>query len=117
MDFSKETFLRKLAPTSPSPFAITIERAEGVYLFSPDGKKYIDMISGIAVSNVGHRHPKIVEAIKNQVDKHLHVMVYGEYIQSPSNLLAEKLNSLLPPSLNCSYFLVERVTMEVRMVR
>ena len=104
MDFSKETFLQKLAPTSPFPFLITVERAEGVYLYSPDGKKYIDMISGIAVTNVGHRHPKVVEAIKNQVDKHLHVMVYGEYIQSPANLLAHKLSTLLPPSLNCSYF-------------
>ncbi len=104
MDFSKETFLQKLAPTSPFPFLITVERAEGVYLYSPDGKKYIDMISGIAVTNVGHRHPKVVEAIKNQVDKHLHVMVYGEYIQSPANLLAHKLSTLLPPSLNCTYF-------------
>lgn len=104
MDFSKETFLQKLAPTSPFPFLITVERAEGVYLYSPDGKKYIDMISGIAVTNVGHCHPKVVEAIKNQVDKHLHVMVYGEYIQSPANLLAHKLSTLLPPSLNCTYF-------------
>lgn len=104
MDFSKETFLQKLAPTSPFPFLIIVERAEGVYLYSPDGKKYIDMISGIAVTNVGHRHPKVVAAIKNQVDKYLHVMVYGEYIQSPANLLAHKLSTLLPPSLNCSYF-------------
>lgn len=104
MDFSQETFLNKLAPTSPFPFLISIERAEGVYLFSPDGKKYFDLISGIGVSNIGHRHPKVVKAIKDQVDKHLHVMVYGEYIQSPSNLLAAKLTSLLPPSLNCCYF-------------
>ncbi len=104
MDFSQEVFLTKLAPTSPYPFLISIERAEGVYLFSPNGKKYLDMISGISVSNVGHRHPKVVEAIKNQVDKHLHVMVYGEYIQAPANLLAEKLSQLLPAQLNCSYF-------------
>jgi len=104
MDFSQETFLNKLAPTSPHPFLISIERAEGVFLYSSDGKRYVDMISGIAVSNVGHRHPKVVRAIKDQVDKYLHVMVYGEYIQSSSNLLAQKLSSLLPPSLNCSYF-------------
>ncbi len=104
MEFSQDIFLNKLAPTSPFPFLISIERAEGVYLFSPEGKKYLDMISGIGVSNVGHRHPKVVQAIKDQVDKHLHVMVYGEYIQSPSNLLAAKLTSLLPPSLNCCYF-------------
>lgn len=104
MDYSEDTFFKKLAPTSPHPFLISVERAEGVYLYSPTGKRYIDMISGIAVSSVGHRHPKIVKAIKDQVDKYLHVMVYGEYIQSPSNLLAEKLTSLLPPNLNCCYF-------------
>lgn len=104
MDFSKEIFLTNLAPTSPFPFLISIEKAEGTYLYSPDGKKYLDMISGIGVSNVGHRHPKVVKAIKDQVDKHLHVMVYGEYIQSSSNRLAHKLSTLLPPSLNCAYF-------------
>lgn len=104
MNYSEDIFLKKLAPTSPFPFLISIEKAEGVYLFSPDGKKYLDMISGIGVSNIGHRHPRVVKAIKDQVDKHLHVMVYGEYIQSASNLLAAKLTSLLPPSLNCCYF-------------
>lgn len=101
---SQEVFLKQLAPTSPYPFLISVDRAEGVYLYSPDGKTYMDMISGIAVSNVGHRHPKVVEAIKAQLDKHLHVMVYGEYIQSTPNQLAAKLASLLPPQLNCSYF-------------
>ena len=104
MSFDKKVFLNQLAQTSPHPFMISVERAEGVYLFSPEGRKYIDMISGIAVSNIGHRHPKVVKAIKDQVDKHLHVMVYGEYVQSAPNLLAEKLTSLLPPSLNCCYF-------------
>jgi acetylornithine/succinyldiaminopimelate/putrescine aminotransferase len=104
MDFSQEVFLQNLAQTSPHPFLISVERAEGVYLYSPDGKRYIDMISGIGVSNIGHRHPKVVQAIKDQVDKHLHVMVYGEYIQSASNQLARKLTSLLPPALNCCYF-------------
>jgi acetylornithine/succinyldiaminopimelate/putrescine aminotransferase len=104
MDFSQNVFLNNLAQTSPHPFLLSIERAEGVYLYSTDGKKYIDMISGIAVSNVGHRHPKVVAAIKEQVDKHLHVMVYGEYVQATPNLLARKLASLLPSSLNCCYF-------------
>lgn len=101
---SEQIFLQYLAPTSPHPFLIEVEKAEGVYLYSPNGKKYIDMISGIAVSNVGHRHPTVIQAIKTQLDKHLHVMVYGEYIQSASNQLATKLASLLPPSLSCSYF-------------
>ncbi len=104
MNFSPELFKLNLAQTTPYPFAIPIERAEGIYLYSPEGKRYTDMISGIAVSNVGHGHPKIKQAIKDQVDKHLHVMAYGEFIQSPSNLLAKKLSERLPSSLNCSYF-------------
>ena len=104
MQTGKEIFLNNLAQTSPYPFLIEVEKAEGVYLYSLDGKKYIDMISGIGVSNVGHRHPKVVQAIKDQLDKHLHVMVYGEYIQSTPNLLAKKLAELLPAPLNCTYF-------------
>src|SRR5688500_4726768 len=104
MNFDQEIFLNNLAPTSPSPFLIPVERAEGIYLYAPDGKRYTDLISGIGVSAIGHRHPKVVAAIKAQLDKHLHVMVYGEYIQSASNLLAKKLASLLPPNLDCAYF-------------
>jgi len=103
MNFSPQIFLDNLAQTSPSPFLIPIERAEGIYLYSPDGKRYADLISGIAVSAVGHRHPKVVQAIKDQVDKHLHVMVFGEYIQHASNALAQRLAELLPPTLNCTY--------------
>lgn len=104
MQFSPEIFLNTLAQTSESPFLISIERAEGIYLYSPDGKRYTDLISGIGVSNIGHRHPHVIQAIKNQLDKHLHVMVFGEYIQSSPNLLAQTLTSLLPKSLNCVYF-------------
>ena len=104
MEFSKVTFLHNLAQTSPYPFLIPIERAEGVYLYGPDGKSYMDMISGIGVSAIGHRHPHVIKAIKDQLDKHLHVMVYGEYIQSTPNALAKKLISLLPQALNCCYF-------------
>jgi acetylornithine/succinyldiaminopimelate/putrescine aminotransferase len=104
MNFSEETFHTKLAQTSPFPYGIAIERAEGVYLYAPDGKRYIDMISGIGVSNIGHRHPHVVKAIKEQVDKHLHVMVYGEFIQHAPNALAEKITGLLPDSLNCCYW-------------
>lgn len=103
-DFDENIFLNHLAPTTPWPFKIPIERAEGIYLYTPEGKRYTDLISGIGVSNIGHRHPKVVEAIKQQLDKHLHVMVYGEFIQSPSNLLADKLVQLLPPNLDCVYF-------------
>lgn len=101
---SRELFLRYLAQTSPSPLMLEIEKAEGVYLFTPEGKKYIDLISGISVSNIGHRHPRVIAAIEGQLQKYLHVMVYGEYIQSPQVLLAQKLVKHLPPLLNNVYF-------------
>jgi acetylornithine/succinyldiaminopimelate/putrescine aminotransferase len=104
MDFDPKIFLGNMAQTTDAPYLISVERAEGIYLYSPDGKRYTDLISGIGVSNIGHRHPAVVKAIKDQVDKHLHVMVYGEFIQAAPNRLAAKLASLLPPSLNCSYF-------------
>ncbi|MEO5599732.1 MAG: aspartate aminotransferase family protein [Cyclobacteriaceae bacterium] len=104
MNFDPEIFLNKLAQTSPTPFLIPVEKAEGIYLYTPDGKRYTDLISGIAVSVIGHRHPQVIKAIKDQLDKHLHVMVFGEYIQSTPNLLADKLTQLLPPNLNCCYF-------------
>lgn len=103
MEYSEDIFLQHLAPTNPFPFKIPVERAEGIYLYTPDGKRYTDLISGIGVSNIGHRHPKVIDSIRKQLDKHLHVMVYGEYIQSSSNLLAKKLASLLPKSLDCCY--------------
>ncbi len=93
-----------LAQTTMFPFALDIVRAEGVYLFARDGRRYFDFISGIGVSNVGHGHPHIIRAIREQVDKHLHVMVYGEYIQESQVKAAELLTSFLPDSLNTCYF-------------
>ncbi len=104
MDFSEEIFKNNLAQTTASPYLISVARAEGIYLYTPEGKRYTDLISGIGVSNIGHRHPTVVQAIKNQLDNHMHVMVYGEYIQSSPNLLAKKLTSLLPRTLDCCYF-------------
>lgn len=101
---NRQLFLNYVAQTSETPLGLEIERAEGIYLYSPDGKKYIDLISGISVSNVGHSHPKVVRAIKEQVDKFMHLMVYGEYIQSPQTLLAKALNDLLPDTLQSVYF-------------
>lgn len=102
--FDSAIFLNNIAQTTPQPYGVTVERAEGIYLYTPDGKRYTDLISGIGVSALGHRHPKVVQAIKDQVDKHLHVMVFGEFIQATPNLLAQKLTSLLPESLNCVYY-------------
>ena len=97
MDFSRDTFLNHLAQTTDSPALIAVTYAEGIYIYDTDNKRYTDLISGIGVTNIGHRNPTVVQAIKDQLDKHLHVMVYGEYIQSASNLLAQKVVSLLPP--------------------
>lgn len=100
----RQLFLRHLAPTSNSPLALNITRAEGIYLYGPGNEKYIDLISGISVSNVGHRHPKVVEAIKQQVDTHMHLMVYGEFVLSPQVKLAALLAKHLPSSLSSCYF-------------
>jgi acetylornithine/N-succinyldiaminopimelate aminotransferase len=100
----RELFFRHLAQTSDAPLGLHIAKAEGVYLYDVDGKKYLDLIGGISVSNTGHRHPKVVEAIKNQSDLYLHLLVYGELIQSPQVLYASLLCERLPASLNCVYF-------------
>lgn len=100
----RQLFFNHLGQTSKTPLALEIEKAEGVYLYEHSGKKYIDLISGISVSNVGHRHPKVVEAIKTQADKYLHLMVYGEYIQSPQVMLAKALAENLPEDLSSVYF-------------
>lgn len=100
----RQLFLQRLAPTSPSPLLLEVERAEGAYLYAPDGKPYLDLIAGISVSSVGHCHPKVVEAAKNQLDKYLHTMVYGEYVLAPQVELADLLAQHLPDSLNSVYF-------------
>lgn len=100
----KDSFYDHVAQTSDAPMGLEIERAEGPFIYTTDGKEYVDFISGIAVSSLGHRHPKVVEAVKRQVDRHLHVMVYGEFIQEPQSKYAELLTSQLPDSLDRIYF-------------
>ncbi len=102
MDFSRDTFRNHLAQTTDSPALIAVTHAEGIYIYDTDNKRYTDLISGIGVTNIGHRNPTVVQAIKDQLEND--VMVYGEYIQSASNMLALKVVSLLPASLNCCYF-------------
>ncbi|GAB4134749.1 MAG: aspartate aminotransferase family protein [Bacteroidia bacterium] len=104
MQSNRQLFLQHVAQTSPAPLALEIVKAEGIYLYDNDGKKLTDLISGISVSNVGHRHPKVVQAVKDQSDRYMHLMVYGEYVQSPQVRLAERISELLPPTLNCTYF-------------
>jgi acetylornithine/N-succinyldiaminopimelate aminotransferase len=101
---NKQLFLLNNAQTSTTPKLLEIDHAEGIYLYDINGKSYIDLVSGFAVSNIGHRNPKVIDAIKAQLDKYLHLTVYGEYIQTPMVSFAEKLVSILPPSLNNVYF-------------
>ncbi|MDX5340656.1 MAG: aspartate aminotransferase family protein [Cyclobacteriaceae bacterium] len=100
---NRQLFLSHLAQTTDFPLMIEVEKAEGVYLYGPNGEKYLDLISGIGVSNVGHRHPRVIQAIQGQLDKYLHLMVYGEYVQTPQVALAKALTDTLPESLDNVY--------------
>jgi acetylornithine/N-succinyldiaminopimelate aminotransferase len=101
---NRQLFLHFLGQTSLSPLMLEIESANGVYLFGPDGKKYLDLISGVSVSNVGHNNPFVVEAIKNQVDSYTHLMVYGELVLSPQVQYARHLAEILPAGLDTCFF-------------
>ena len=100
----KQLFLQHLAQTSPAPLALEISSAKGIYLNDINGKQYVDLISGISVSNIGHCHPEVVEAIKKQAETYMHLMVYGEYVQSPQVQLAKALSEVLPENLDTVYF-------------
>jgi acetylornithine/succinyldiaminopimelate/putrescine aminotransferase len=101
---NRQMFQINLGQTSLTPLMLEIVRAEGVYMYGPGGQKYLDLISGVSVSNTGHRHPEVIEAIKSQLDNYLHLMVYGEIIQSPQVLYAGSLAEILPTDLNNVYF-------------
>jgi acetylornithine/N-succinyldiaminopimelate aminotransferase len=100
----RQLFLANNAQTTDFPLMLEFERAQGVYLYNAQGKAYLDLISGIGVSNIGHGNPEVIRAIKEQVDKYMHLMVYGEYVQTPQVKYAQKLASLLPSSLQSVYF-------------
>lgn len=97
-------FLKYLGQTSQSPLLLDIDHAQGVYLYGVGGEKYIDLISGVSVSNIGHCNRKVVEAVRQQAERYLHLMVYGEIVQSPQIKYAEKLAGLLPEHLDVCYF-------------
>ncbi|MCB0704816.1 MAG: aspartate aminotransferase family protein [Saprospiraceae bacterium] len=101
---NRQLFLQHLAQTSPTPMSLEIVRGEGMYLYDPSGKAYMDMIAGIGVSVLGHCHPAVSQAIKDQVDLYMHTLVYGEFILSPQVKLAEWLHQHLPDSLQQTYF-------------
>jgi len=100
----RQLFLANNAQTTNFPLLLEFERAEGIYMYNAEGKAWMDLISGIGVSNLGHSNPKVIEAVKTQVDKYMHLMVYGEYVQTPQVRFAEKLVSILPTNLNSVYF-------------
>src|SRR5215203_5696083 len=101
---NRQLFLQHLAQTSTAPMALEIVKAEGCELWDEKGKKYIDLIGGISVANIGHRHPKVIAAIHQQLEAYMHIMVYGELVQSPQVQYAKLLTDNLPASLNAVYF-------------
>lgn len=101
----RQLFLQHNAQTSPEPLMLEFVRAKGIYIYDANDKKHVDLISGIGVSNVGHCHPNVVKAIQKQAETYMHLMVYGEYIQTPQVNFAKALADVLPPQLNCTYFL------------
>ncbi len=105
MSSNTADFLKLQGQTNEQPYLIEVDRAEGIYIYDKNGKQYMDMIAGVAVNNIGHNHPKVVRALKSQIDRHLHVMVYGEFVQDSQLNFAKKLTSLLPQELNCVYTL------------
>lgn len=100
---NRELFLKNTAQTSSSPRLFEIVKAEGVYLYGPNGEQYIDLVSGFNVSNIGHRHPNVLEAIQQQLEKYLHVTVYGEFVQAPQVQFATELLATLPSSFGSVY--------------
>lgn len=101
---NRELFLLNTAQTSNSPRMIEIAKAEGVYLYGPNGEEYMDLVSGFNVSNIGHRNPKVIQAIKDQLEKYLHVTVYGEFVQAPQVEFATDLLAVLPKQFESVYF-------------
>lgn len=101
---NRQLFLNHVAQTSPAPLMLEIERATGCYLYDNQGKEYLDLIAGISVSNMGHSYPTVVEAVKQQAEKYMHLLVYGEFVQSPQTQYAAAIAKHLPASLSNVYF-------------
>ncbi len=100
----RKQFLAHVAQTSPSPMLVGVERAEGVFFYTPEGKRYYDLVAGVSVSNVGHGNPAVVAAVQEQAARYMHVMVYGELVESPQVRYAARLAELLPGALDSVYF-------------
>ena len=116
----KESFINLQGQTTPFPLGLEVASAKGVYVTDKSGKTYLDLVAGVSACSIGHCHPKVVKAIQDQSEKYMHVMVYGEFIQDPQLKLAEKLSSLLPDSLNCTYFVnsgVEAIEASMKLAK
>jgi len=100
----RQLFLQHNAQTTTAPLLLEFVKASGMYLYTPEGKRYLDLIAGIGVSNIGHCHPAVVEAVKGQAESYMHIMVYGEFVQSPQVNFARALADVLPQGLDCTYF-------------
>lgn len=100
---SKEAFFKYQAQTTPHPLAMEISHAEGSYIFDSNKKAYLDFVAGVSACSLGHRHPKVIKAIQDQLDKYMHVMVYGEYIQKPALELTELLAKHYPEKIDKTY--------------
>ncbi len=101
---SQDIFFKHQAQTTPFAKALEISHSEGMFIYDIDGKPYLDLVAGVSACTLGHAHPNIINAINTQVQRYLHVMVYGEYIQSPQYKLAQLLAQNLPEKLDCTYF-------------
>jgi len=101
---NRQLFFQHLAQTSDKPIGIEVASAEGIYIKDVYGKKFVDMIAGFSVCNIGHSHPDVIEAIQRQVEKYMHVIVYGEFIQAPQVQYAKALTNILPENLQSVYF-------------
>jgi len=100
---SEEEFLQYQAQTTPHPLALKVERAEGSYIYDSEGQAHLDFVAGVSACSLGHGHPRVLQAIKSQLDRYMHVMVYGEYIQEPAVAFAKLLAEHLPQPLETTY--------------
>ena len=100
----RKQFLAHVGQTSPAPMLVEVARAEGSFFYTPEGKRYFDLVAGVSVSNVGHANPAVVEAVQRQAADYMHIMVYGEMVERPQVEYARRIAELLPGDLDCLYF-------------
>jgi len=116
----KESFIKLQGQTTPYPLAIEVASAEGMYITDKSGNTYLDLVAGVSACTIGHCHPRVVKSVQDQAQKYMHVMVYGEFIQDPQLELAKKLASLLPDTLNATYFVnsgVEAIEASMKLAK